>query len=467
MLRHRRLALESLEPRTVLSAAPAVCAVTVVNGELNIVGTKKADDIQVQMSGINVVVTANGQNTAVARSLVTADKLTVDLGAGNDQISVANDVPLSATIRGNKGNDVIQSGALNDFLFGDAGNDTIFGNDGDDTIDGGAGNDTMHGGNDTDLLFGDAGKDFLFGDDGFDGCYGGKGNDEAHGGGDIDGINGDEGNDLLFGDGGEDHMFGGAGNDTMHGGDDYDRIHGDAGNDLILGEGGDDALDGGLGNDRLNGGNGEDALFGNAGNDILNGDDSNDYLNGGPGKDTCNGGSGDDELIGELGADKLDGGTGNNLYDDESPGDTAINAQPASLNHEFEADWYISAGPSPYNFVGRVIAAYRVQIANSQLTTTLAIQFLSAPAAGSSTFNQTYDIRINGVVIGQINTDSTGTGEMNFSDDPAEIAVPFPGNFPTIAEGSTMQIGNFSVGPFYPAYYPQDYRVAMLGLENF
>src|SRR3954452_5823186 len=139
MIRHQPLTFESLERRNMLTG------VMVEGGALTVVGTKLADNIQVQTSGNNVIVKLNGEQTIMPSWMVISSTILIDGLAGDDQITIADGVTLRATIHGGPGNDTIHGGELNDFLFGDAGNDTIFGKDGADTISGGAGNDALNG----------------------------------------------------------------------------------------------------------------------------------------------------------------------------------------------------------------------------------------------------------------------------------------------------------------------------------
>jgi Ca2+-binding RTX toxin-like protein len=91
------------------------------------------------------------------------------------------------------------------------------------------------------------------------------------------------------------------------------RVFGGAGDDSIVGSAGDDRIDGGSGNDSIGGGSGVDTLIGAQGDDFLVGHDGDDRIFGGRGQDTLLGGFGDDTLVGGAGEDKLNGGEGINL----------------------------------------------------------------------------------------------------------------------------------------------------------
>src|SRR5262245_24023729 len=145
MSRQHRLFFESLEYRNMFTG------VSVEGGALTIVGSKLADNIHVEVSGNNLVVNMNGQQTSTPAWLVTGRAIVVEGLAGNDEITITGGVQYKATIHGGAGNDTILGSDLDDFLFGDAGNDTIFGGDGKDTIFGGAGVDTLHGDGGDDL----------------------------------------------------------------------------------------------------------------------------------------------------------------------------------------------------------------------------------------------------------------------------------------------------------------------------
>jgi Ca2+-binding RTX toxin-like protein len=92
----------------------------------------------------NLVLNMNGGDDVFTASngLAGLINLTVDGGAGNDQITGGDG---NDTLLGGDGDDLIIGGRGNDQLFGGAGNDTFVWNpgDGSDTIDGGDGSDTM------------------------------------------------------------------------------------------------------------------------------------------------------------------------------------------------------------------------------------------------------------------------------------------------------------------------------------
>ena len=82
-------------------------------------------------------------------------------------------------------------------------------------------------------------------------------------------VNGTAGGDLLQGSIGGSDIFGGDGDDRIYGGIGADRLEGGAGNDVIEGGSGDDILRGGDGDDILTDGYGSDVFEGGAGNDLI------------------------------------------------------------------------------------------------------------------------------------------------------------------------------------------------------
>lgn len=107
----------------------------------------------------------------------------------------------------------------------------------------------------------------------------------ARGGKDVDTITGTTGDDRLFGNKGVDQIDALAGNDVIFGGDDNDSVVGGTGNDKVRGGRGNDELAGNDGNDRVQGDQGDDRLLGDAGNDTLVGGRGFDRANGGSGFD--------------------------------------------------------------------------------------------------------------------------------------------------------------------------------------
>lgn len=101
-------------------------------------------------------------------------------------------------------------------------------------------------------VYGGPGNDILLGGSGVDRFFGGDGDDY------LDGRLGD---DLLTGDEGSDRIFGDAGNDTLRGGSQADLLVGGSGNDTLYGDEDNDQLDGGADTNQLSGGAGADQFY--------------------------------------------------------------------------------------------------------------------------------------------------------------------------------------------------------------
>jgi Ca2+-binding RTX toxin-like protein len=70
----------------------------------------------------------------------------INVGIGNDVVTLGRNVPVPATIRGGDGNDVLSGGAVADKLIGGPGDDELIGRGGNDLLIGGAGDDVLVGG---------------------------------------------------------------------------------------------------------------------------------------------------------------------------------------------------------------------------------------------------------------------------------------------------------------------------------
>ena len=164
------VSLEPLEGRTLFAAG--VTAV-VVDGALEVRGTKKADTIV-------LILADNSPDTLEVRcgkysTLVGAfsrdqfpQGVCVEGGKGNDTLIVNSVTDLPVTLHGGPGRDLLSGGAADDVLDGGKGNDFLLGNEGNDTLDGGAGKDQLFGGAGHDSLSGGAGTDAVTGGDGAD-----------------------------------------------------------------------------------------------------------------------------------------------------------------------------------------------------------------------------------------------------------------------------------------------------------
>jgi Ca2+-binding RTX toxin-like protein len=267
------------------------------------------------------------------------------LGAGLENLDLADSVGAAFVGIGNEFDNVISGASEGGTLLGMGGNDTlitrIVQNSGE--ARGGDGNDTLVGSTRT-RLFGDAGDDVLIDGDVLNVLTGGAGNDQfvfrqtgrgaditdfASG---IDKIRLDATSMAALGRSGDfspndERFHAGAGAaeaddrviyDAATGELWYDsdgsgangaelivrlqpgatvvatdiavdhgaRVSGTAGNDSLVGGPGDDTLDGGAGDDTLVGAGGDDSLIGGSGRDRVDGRQGNDWLEGGPGADT-------------------------------------------------------------------------------------------------------------------------------------------------------------------------------------
>jgi hemolysin type calcium-binding protein len=87
----------------------------------------------------------------------------VNVGAGDDAVAVARDVPVPVTLRGGPGADRLVGGAAGDKLVGGPGDDILVGWGGHDSLFGGPGADRILGCSGNDILRGEAGADTLIG----------------------------------------------------------------------------------------------------------------------------------------------------------------------------------------------------------------------------------------------------------------------------------------------------------------
>lgn len=140
---------------------PMKSGVRLVNGALQISGTGGIDAIVVNQTFGNVNVVINRLNV-FSGAAASVSKICVDAGAGNDSVTIAADLAITAELNGGAGNDRLTGGAGNDRLLGGPGNDTLLGGAGDDYLDGGIGNDTLNGQTGSNQLFGGLGNNVLY-----------------------------------------------------------------------------------------------------------------------------------------------------------------------------------------------------------------------------------------------------------------------------------------------------------------
>jgi Ca2+-binding RTX toxin-like protein len=136
------------------------------------------DVVRIDENFSSVVVTVNGVSKWFDHFGDNINRLTFDLGTGNDKLfpfTTGNSLPLRVT--GGGGKDTIIGSEANDELSGANGNDKVFGGKGQDYLIGGAGNDSLSGDDGNDTLSGAGGADRLVDVVGRNYFLGGAGND--------------------------------------------------------------------------------------------------------------------------------------------------------------------------------------------------------------------------------------------------------------------------------------------------
>lgn len=424
----RALEVEQLMSRVLPSVSPVSLSGA---GELLIHGTKGNDTVTVAQdaldaSKLNVVY--NG--TTFSFELASVKEIEFEGGLGND--SFTNDTSIHSVADGGAGNDTLTGGAAGDKLIGGGGRDSLFGRGG------------------SDALFGGDRADHLVGGDGIDRLYGGTGSDT---------LEGDDGNDLLKGENGDDRLSGGLGDDALKAGN---------GKDLLEGNEGQDRLEGETGNDRLIGGADDDHLWGGQGADDLHGGLGDDSLDGGVGRDRCDGDGGNDqEHNGEVFNSDVrfeahltgDPGVVGKAEFNASTKQFEIEIQGAQPLVDFDV---LVDGVKVGTLSTDATGAGQLELSNVTFAVTggstisvgdpanggLSGQFLSeaetefkasiaGALSGEAEFNAadqqfvakiehaaagtTYDVAIDGVVVGQITTDSKGKGVLQLSDFTTDI----------------------------------------------
>lgn len=324
-------------------AAPEAEAVTATNpfGD----GNDSFTNDQVLFSGVAML---GGDDTLVnSGTIIGLDGVAIDMGDGNDAVTLLEGSKLYGEVRLGAGNDRLTASEVEDDL----------------AIDAGAGNDTVLSGAGDDLIRGGVGNDLLDGGAGDDAIHGGEGDDRLVGG---------LGDDFLFGEAGNDTLVGGAGNDLLDGGDGIDTADYSAETtgitvDLAAGKahGGDIGLDILQGIENVVGGSGNDVLIGDGKANVLSGGAGNDHLVVSDG-DTAVGGDGDDlieGIAGNFNQIAVSGGAGDDTVK-LTGADTASGAvaQPAGIEHLIVegGNWSV-AGSAGYDTIalngGKVISS--------------------------------------------------------------------------------------------------------------
>jgi len=443
--RSRPFAVEALEHR-------AVPAADLVAGVLNITGTDGNDRIAVRAVDANLEVRINRETF----TFVSADVATINIDAlaGDDRIRVDSKVLQPTTIHGGADDDVIYGGGGDDTIHGDDGDDRIYGGDGQDDLSGDAGDDRLDGGADDDALHGGADDDVL---------HGGKGDDD---------VFGDEDDDRAFGDAGDDSVSGGDGDDRLDGGADDDTVEGGTGRDNLTGGRGRDRLrDDGAGNTFRHDGEDEaDELHNNGSSsaewevqlagapyraeakfesEVDDGRVKETFIAGvrgaAPGDvlDVTVGGvlagqiTVNNQGIGRLVLSSFPDGVKSQPFPTGFPQITAgvtvvIGAATGDFgapntggqSFELEAELRSGAFRASANFESEVEGA----VTENQFRA-----FVKVGPPGT-----TVDVTVDDVVVGQINIDGQGRGQLMFS---TKTGPAFPGNFPTVKAGSKIKIG--------------------------
>lgn len=225
-----RLGVESLDRRDLPSATANLVLST---GALTITGNDQGSQVTVSedtvvpyagaptnlnLQGVSSV-TINGSPYGGAIPSYLVRSLNVNLGNGDDTLTVRRNLLVYAADRGQWWTNPFYGSLQSITVHAGSGNDRIdlsaspapaqvFGESGSDTIYGGSGNDTLVGGGQGDYLYGNGGNDVLYGAEMV-----------AHGyTDDWNYMDGGAGNDSLYGGNGGNTEFGGDGNDALYGG---------------------------------------------------------------------------------------------------------------------------------------------------------------------------------------------------------------------------------------------------------
>jgi len=237
--------------------------------------------------------------------------------------------------------------------------------------------------------------------------------------------------------------FGGMGNDTLVGGTGVDHLLGQDGNDVLSGQDGNDDLEGGNGDDQIDGGNGDDQLDGGDGNDVINGEDGNDDMSGDSGNDTLDGGNGNDVMLGGLGQDNLFGAAGNDFLNGCRGRDILFGGSGVDVDGDAN-DNICDNNLDEVQFAALMIGTSGA-IGHAQLGTQQdgdvdkQVFELEIERAAADT---TYDVTVDGALVGQITTDANGAGKLQLTD---------PANLPDISDGSVVAVGDVLHGTFAQA----------------
>src|SRR4051812_48539291 len=133
--------MEACESRRLLSHGHASATAAVVDGVLQVMGTRQSDDILVAPnSGDATKFDVTNHGVLVATIDPGATPFTaIEMfgGNGSDRLSVQKDMTIPATLWGGNGKDTLNGGAGDDVLDGDEGKDALTGGAGADSLTGG------------------------------------------------------------------------------------------------------------------------------------------------------------------------------------------------------------------------------------------------------------------------------------------------------------------------------------------
>jgi Ca2+-binding RTX toxin-like protein len=210
--------IEACESRRLLSHGHAAASAAIVEGVLQVMGTRGQDEILVALNGDTgqIDVTNWGAPVQSFDPALVTNGIEMFGGTGRDRLSVLKTMTTPAKLWGGEGKDTLNGAAGNDMLDGDEGKDALTGGDGADSISGGRGND---------VIYGLTGDDTLSGGKGHDVLMGGADDDTLAGGADDDSVTGGDGDDLVEGGSGDDDVDGGTGTDDVIGEDGHDTFH--------------------------------------------------------------------------------------------------------------------------------------------------------------------------------------------------------------------------------------------------
>jgi Ca2+-binding RTX toxin-like protein len=222
----------------------------------------------------------------------------VDLGDGDDNGVISDEVSVPVTLAGGPGVDLLRDGPRANTLDGGPGDDKLEAGAGDDVLLGGDGSDDLQGKAGRDRLDGGAGDDLLHPDG-----YEPPSADTGDGGPGFDTVDADYGNRFSDVDppvaitlaGGADDGRPGEGDDLVN----VEKIDLAVGGRFVGTDGPDELKLSQVGT--------ASEMVGGGGDDRLRSGDGPDRLDGGPGNDSLDGGFGDDVIVGGPGRDKISG----------------------------------------------------------------------------------------------------------------------------------------------------------------